>query len=82
MADNRKRVRDYGELIAEVTNGTVALTTQSPGDGVTRYRLGTSTAPDGRHDYSGDRSLAVAVGVAEAVRMCQGFLAGYEHAKK
>jgi len=82
MANNKTRARDYGELIAEITNGAVALTTHSPGDGVTRYKLGTSSAADGKHDYSGDRSLAVAVGVAEAVRMCQGFLAGYEHAKK
>jgi hypothetical protein len=82
MANTKRLVREQGELIAEVTNGAVALTTSSPGDGVARYRLGTSTAPDGKHDYSGDRSLAVAAGAAEAVVMCKAFLAGYEYAKK
>ena len=80
MPSRTRIAREYGELIAEVTNGAVALTTYSPGDGVTRYRLGTSSAPDGRHDYFGDDSLAVAAGAAEAVRMCQAFLAGYEYA--
>lgn len=83
MADNRKRVRNYGELIAEVTNGAVALTTYSPGDGVTRYKLGTAQhTPDGTHDYFGDDALATASGAAEALAMCLGFLAGYWYAKK
>jgi hypothetical protein len=82
MANTKKVVREYGELIAEVTNGAVALTTYSPGDGVTRYKLGTSSAADCTHDYFGDDELATAYGAAEALCMCQGFLAGYWYTKK
>ena len=83
MANTKKVVREYGELIAEVTNGAVALTTYSPGDGVTRYKLGTAQhTADGTHDYFGDDALATAYGAAEALAMCKAFLAGYEHAKK
>ena len=82
MANSRRMVRDYAEMMLEFTNGKVGLTMSAPGDGVTRYKLGTSSAADGKHDYSGDRSLAVAVGAADAVRMCKAFLEGYWYAKQ
>ena len=82
MANSRRMVRDYVEMILEFTNGKVGLTMSAPGDGVTRYKLGTSSAADCTHDYFGDDELATAYGAAEALAMCKAFLAGYEHAKK
>jgi len=60
---------------AEWAVGGVALTTYSPGDGVTRYRLGTSY--DGlTHDYFGDHALCTALGAAEALVMLRAYIAG------
>ena len=77
MASNRTEAKRLGEHIAQLTNGRIGLTTYSPGDGITRYRLGTTDAADGLHDYFGDRALCTALGAADALTMLQGFLQGW-----
>ncbi len=69
--------------INERTNRRIALTTYSPGDGVTRYRLGIghridtpNLAPGYLHDYFGDRALCTALGRKEACLMLRAFLDG------
>jgi hypothetical protein len=72
---NRQEVKKLAAYIEKATGGGVALTTYSPGDGVTRYRLGTSY--DGlAHDYFGDRALVTALGAAEAYVMLRAYCAG------
>jgi len=74
---NRHNIKALAAYIKLETGGSVALTTWSPGDGLTRYRLGRSY--DGlHHDYDGDRALCTALGAAAAVAMLKGFIAGME----
>ena len=82
---NRQEVKKLGAFIEERTGGVVGLTTYSPGDGVTRYRLGVgykvdtpNLAPGILHDYFGDRSLVTALGAAEALVMCRAFIEGLD----
>lgn len=75
----RAEVKKLGAWIEERTNGVVGLTTWSPGDGVTRYRLGDNrNSIDVWHDYFGDNALVTAFGVRQAHVMCRAFLEGMD----
>lgn len=74
---NRNEIKELSEHLTNLTNGVYGVTTYSPGDGVTRYRIGTTGASDGLHDYFGDRAEVTALGASEALVMLQAFIAGY-----
>lgn len=61
------------------TNGRYALTTYSPGDGVTRYAIGRGNSSE--HDYFSDHAVAHALGSREALAVCYAFLAGLDAAR-
>ena len=68
-------VKKLAAYVEKATGGAVAMTTWAPGDGIRRYRLGTSY--DGlHHDYDGDDALVTAMGVQEAYVMLLAYIAG------
>lgn len=69
-------IKKLAAHIAQRTSNRVALTTWSPGDGVTRYRLGIMDSAATFHDYFGDRALTTANGRSAALAMCRAFLDG------
>ena len=77
---NRAEIKKLGAYIEERTHGAIGLTTYSPGDGMTRYRLGRTSAADGTHDYFGDYQIMTANGAAAAVMMLAAFIAGMHNA--
>lgn len=81
----RTEVKQLGEYLADRTGHVYGLTTYSPGDGVTRYRIGRGypvdtphLAPGYLHDYFGDYSVCTALGAAEALVMLRAFHAGLD----
>jgi hypothetical protein len=79
----KQEVTKLGKHLEEVTDCVYGLTTYSPGDGVTYYKIGTgykvdtpNLAPGVLHDYFGDRTIVTAHGPAEALVMLRAFLAG------
>lgn len=72
----QQELKKHAAWLEEQTHGRVALTSYSPGDGMTRYRLGTTSAADGRHDYFGDYAIANARGSASTLVMVDAFIAG------
>jgi hypothetical protein len=74
---NRQEIKKLGAYLEEVTGGEIGLTTYSPGDGMTRYRIG--RRGESPHDYFGDYEICTALGAREAVVMLRAYLAALLH---
>jgi hypothetical protein len=75
-------IKTLSNMIHTRTGGHVGVTTYSPGDGETRYALGTSDFNAGYlHNYFSDHRIMSCRGAKAARTMLTGFLAGIDYAR-